>query len=203
MGMERRPAMDNASRFESLRRASMISAVLMILSALIVLGSSWFSYNQLRDRQAEVAKLGREAKELKQVADSMRTSNSTLRGALTATRLAINAFQSHEYGTAIELYDESLAADPDDAYVLNLKAYALFKMNRVKEALEVEKRSVKADSSYAWGYFDLARFHFALNQLKEGLSAEAKMLRLDPRFQNKMRTDGEYQRHRRNAQNSH
>jgi tetratricopeptide (TPR) repeat protein len=195
--------MDSSSRFDSLRRASMISAVLMILSAIIVLGSSWFSYDQLRDRKAQVAQLEHDAKALKQVADSMRTSNSTLRGALTATRLAINAFQSHDYGTAVQLYDESLAADPDDAYVLNLKAYALFKLNRVKEALEFEKRSVRADSSYAWGYFDLARFYFALNQLKEGLSAEETALRIDPGFKVRMRNDGEYQRHRRNAQNAH
>jgi tetratricopeptide (TPR) repeat protein len=92
--------------------------------------------------------------------------------------------------------DEALSSDPDNAYVQNLRAYALFRLGRVDTALEGQRRSVAADPSYAWGYFDLARFLCAVSppRIDEARKAAAKAIELRPDLRGRMQADGEFQK---------
>lgn len=113
-----------------------------------------------------------------------------------AARAAINAFHEGRLQDAVALYDEALGSDPDNAYLQNLRAYALFRLGHVDAALEGQRRSLVSDPSYAWGYFDLARFLCATTppQIEEAKKAAARAIELRPGMQAIMRGDGEFQR---------
>ena len=173
--------MDNTAILQKVKRGSQISALLMVLGASVVLSSLFISYNQLRDTQTEVSQLEAKVDQLKNDATRLQTQNqklrestenmrieiSGLREALSASRYAIIAFHNRKYSAALYYYDQALKADPKNAYLLNLKAYTLFKLKKDKEAIEVQRQSINVDPSYAWGYFDLARFQCSQDQFEE------------------------------------
>lgn len=184
-----------------LERTSRVSALLMALSAVLILGALLLSYKQLQSSRTEVellqveaTKLRAENGQLSQQDEEMRSDVKGLRVALTASRDAIAAFQQHDYTTAVGLYDEALRADPNDAYLLNLKAYSLFKLNNLKEAIAIQSESVRVDPSYAWGYFDLARFQCAAGQFDEAKKSIETMLNKDSSMTSTINRDGEFKR---------
>lgn len=186
---------------ERLGRASRLSGLLMALATLVVAVALWLSYHQLRSLQAEVSSLASEATrlqkqnaDLRQDSEKMRSEIGGLREALAASRFAIEAFHQRDYSTAVSLYDQALRADPNNAYLLNLKAYSLFKLKRVSEAIEVQKRSLRADPEYAWGYFDLARFECAAGAFDDARRAINSALEKGPGLRAIMAKDGEFQR---------
>ena len=193
--------MNNSAAMERLGRASRMSGLLMALGTLVVAAALWLSYGQLRALQAEVGSLASEASRLqKQNADlrqdsaKMRHEMEGLREALAASRYAIEAFHQRDYSTAVSLYDQALRADPNNAYLLNLKAYSLFKLKRVSEAIEVQRESLRADAEYAWGYFDLARFLCAAGLFDEARPSIDTALEKRPSLRGIMAKDGEFQR---------
>lgn len=193
--------MSNAPAIDRFERASRMSAVLMALGAIIVLGALWLSYSQLRSLQADVKVLETEAvqlqiqnSELRESAETMRNEIRGLREALAASRDAIIAFHQRDYGTAVELYDQALRADPNNAYLLNLKAYSLFKLKRVSEAIDVQSESIRIDPGYAWGFFDLARFQCAASRFAEARQSINIALEKRPALYSTMETDGEFKR---------
>jgi tetratricopeptide (TPR) repeat protein len=115
---------------------------------------------------------------------------------LSSARAAINAFHSGNLQQALQLYDEALSSDPDNAYLQNLRAYTLFRLGRTDEAIEGEKRSIEIDPNYAWGYFDLARFLCAASptEMSAAKDAARKAILLRPDIEPTMRSDGEFQR---------
>lgn len=157
------------------------------------LAQSQTTINRLeQDRQELLAKItGEESESIK-----LNEQLSQARCALMASRSAVEAFHQHDYTNAINLYSEALACDPNNAYILNLKAYSLFKAGRVEEAIRTERESVAADPSYAWGYFDLARFLCSGNpsDLSEARTAVNRALKLRPDLEQIMRGDGEFMR---------
>ena len=193
--------MANEVAMDRLERTSRISALLMALGAVVVLGALWLSYGQLRALQTEVkalesdaTKLRTENRELTQRAEAMRNEIKGLREALTASRDAIVAFHQRDYGTAVALYEQALRADPDNAYLLNLKAYSLFKLRRGRDAIEVQRESIRIDPDYAWGYFDLARFQCAVGEFDAARKAIEIALEKHPELRSTMEKDGEFQR---------
>ena len=192
--------MANALSMDRLKRTSLISALLMGLGAVVVLGALWFSYGQLRDQQTEAVKLLKQNTDLKQQntelnqsAEAMRKDIKGLREALTASRDAIVAFHQRDYGVAVALYDQALRADPNNAYLLNLKAYSLVKLKRIKDAIDVQKEGIRIDPSYAWGYFDLARFQCAAEDFDAARKSIEMALEKRPEFHSTMQKDGEFQ----------
>jgi tetratricopeptide (TPR) repeat protein len=193
--------MANTVAMDRLERTSRISALLMGLGAVVVLGALWLSYGQLRSLQTEVKSLESEAaqlraenSELSQRAEAMRNEIKGLREALTASRDAIVAFHQRDYGTAVALYDQALRADPNNAYLLNLKAYSLFKLKRLRGAIDVQKESIRVDPGYAWGYFDLARFQCAAGEFDGARKSIEMALEKRPGLRSTMERDGEFQR---------
>jgi len=203
--------MDNATVMERLQHTSRVSAILMALGAIVVLVALWLSYGQLRALQADVKVLDAEAgrlrtqnNDLRQQAEAMRTDIQGLREALTASRDAIVAFHQRDYATAVTLYDQALRADPKNAYLLNLKAYSLFKLKRLDDAITLQEESIRVDPGYAYGYFDLARFQCAAGRAAESQAvrvayfADARKsitmaLEKRPGLRSKLEQDGEFQ----------
>jgi tetratricopeptide (TPR) repeat protein len=184
-----------------LMRTSRISALLMALGAAVVLGALCLSYDQLRALQTEVQSLESDAIQLRaensalsEREDELRGKVKGLREALAASRSAIIAFHERDYGTAVELYDQALRADPENAYLLNLKAYALFKLERLSQAISVQKQSIKVDPDYAWGYFDLARFQCAVGEFDAARKSIEVALEKRLELRGTIDRDGEFQR---------
>jgi len=157
--------------------------------------------NEIQTLQTEVKSLESEAvqlrtqnSELRQSAETMRNEIKGLREALTASRDAIVAFHQRDYGTAVALYDQALRADPNNAYLLNLKAYSLFKLKRLSEALDVQRESIRIDPGYAWGFFDLARFQCATGDFGAARTSIKRALEQRPALRSTMERDGEFQR---------
>jgi tetratricopeptide (TPR) repeat protein len=180
----------------------------MALGALVIGAALWFAASRLESIQSQVSilesreqqllarnqDLQRTASDLAKASSDLKAQVSRLRDALTASRDAIAAFHAHDYASAVSLYDSALAADPGNAYVINLKAYSLFKLGRVSEAIDVQRRGIDTDANYAWGYFDLARFQCAAGDK----ASAAKSLRLaeskEERFRRLAEQDGEFRR---------
>jgi len=193
--------MNSGAMVEHVGRASRLSGLLMALGTLVVAAALWLSYGQLRVLQADVSSLAAEAArlqkqnaELRQSAENMRRDIEGLREALAASRYAIEAFHQRDYSTAVSFYDQALRADPNNAYLLNLKAYSLFKLKRVGDAIEVQRQSLAADPEYAWGYFDLARFQCANGLFDEARRSRDSALQKRPGLRAIMDKDGEFER---------
>lgn len=184
--------MADASALERLERGSKRSAVLVLVGTIAVLGALFVSTREVQRKQARLALLSAEADSLQARNDSLRSQIGGLREALGASRAAITAFHQGDYATAVSLYDRAIKKDSGNAYLLNLRAYALFKQHRLEDALASELLSVNADSTYAWGYFDLARFQCALGKRPEARQAIARARALDTSIATIMRMDGEF-----------
>ena len=185
---------------ERLGRSSRWAALMSFLGLALALGALLYSMKQLYRVNAELhaqnvaLEKSRESLENYEKYANMQLSRS--RAALSSARAAINAFHSGNLQQALQLYDEALSSDPDNAYLQNLRAYTLFRLGRTDEAIEGEKRSVEVDPNYAWGYFDLARFLCAAGptEMNAAKNAARKAIRLRPDFESTMRSDGEFQR---------
>jgi tetratricopeptide (TPR) repeat protein len=169
----------------------------------MVMAAIGYAMVQLRVIEHQRAALESETKRLRSDTEKYRSELQVLRGelaksraALASARAAINAFHSGRLDEAVALYDEALAADPDNAYLQNLRAYSLFRLGRINGALDGERRSVAADPTYAWGYFDLARFLCAASppKMEEARAAAAEAIKLRPDLRLLMQSDGEFQR---------
>ena len=200
----------NGLDVEAVGRASRRAAVLSLIGFVVVFSAIGYAIfelnalerqrdsmqNQVRSLQIQAKQYGSDLAKAQMELANTRAALSIARASLAAARAAINAFHSGDLEQAVHLYDEALAADPDDAYLQNLRAYSLFRLGRVSDAIEGERRSVAADPKYAWGYFDLARFLCAASppQLDEARRAASKAVELRADIRDIMLSDGEFQR---------
>ena len=196
------------SMLASLERTSRTSAVLMALGALIVASALWVATSSLTSIQTEVTALEHHAETLRaknqdlelnsvalaQSSDALRKEVSGLRQALSASRDAIAAFHTRDYATAVNLYNSALAADPGNAYLMNLKAYSLFKLGKVLDAIAVQQQGLSTDPSYTWGLFDLARFQCATGDKAAAAKSLSEAVAKDDRFRRLAEQDGEFRR---------
>lgn len=190
-------------RLAALGKASRRSALVSLLGFFLILCSLGYAATQLaklerqrskleHERASLVSQIEKETTELAKVRNDL----ASARQAVAASRSAINAFHAGRLEDAVALYDEALQADPDNAYLQNLRAYALFRLHRVDLAIEGQRRSLAVDPQYAWGYFDLARFLCSAQppKLEEARQAANKALELRPELRGIMERDGEFQR---------
>lgn len=185
-----------SERVEAIGRASRRAALLSALGISVVIVSMVYASVSLRRLQGQRDALNAEVRTGKMQLDSLRHRLADARQAVAATRTAINAFHANNYETALQLYDEAIRGDPDNPYVHNLRAYALFKLGRVHAAIEGERKSVATDPEYAWGYLDLARFLCADTppRYDEAKQAIQRAIELRPELRAVMNDDGEFQR---------
>ena len=190
-------------RVVALGRASRRAALVSLLGFVLVFGALVYAAVQLGNLQQQREALQREHVDLVAMVDSSkaeveeyRQQAQNARQAVAASRAAINAFHAGRLEDAVALYDEALKSDPDNAYLQNLRAYALFRLRRVDEAIKGQRLSLAADPNYAWGYFDLARFLCAasLPRRTEAKDAARRAIALRPDLREIMHRDGEFQR---------
>jgi tetratricopeptide (TPR) repeat protein len=190
-------------RQDALARASRRAALLTLGGFLFVVGSLLYGFVSLRrleqegeSLQAKNAALRTELVNGARQRDSLLATVSQMRTALDATRSAINAFHAGRLEDAVRLYGQAIKADPNNPYVRNLQAYALFRMGRVPEAIIAQRKTLAVDSLYAWGYFDLARFLCASSpdSLPAAQAAADRAISLQPEIRGKMLGDGEFRR---------
>lgn len=179
------------------RRATVFSA----LGAAVTIGALLLAGYQLtrieaQQKQASAA-LAETRFELDTTREQLTTARSSLaqaQCALRQSRLAIEAFHQQDYEVANHFYDEALRCDPKNAYLLNLKAYSLFRAGKAEGAIDTQEQSLKVDPKYAWGYFDLSRFFCAANAYDKAADARSSALKLRPDLADVMKQDGEFMR---------
>jgi tetratricopeptide (TPR) repeat protein len=193
----------NSVQIEQLGRASRRAAALTGAGVVVVLLALTFAVTSLRRLEREGTELTAKNGQLREELaagllqrDSLRATLSQTRLALASTRAAINAFHAGRLEDAVVLYGEALAADPGNAYVQNLQAYALFRLKRLPQAVTAARKSIAADTTYAWGYFDLARIlcAFGSDSLAAAKDAAARAVALRPEMRGIMTSDREFQR---------
>lgn len=168
--------------------------IAQVLLAIIAIGVSVFAGFKVAPLFREKKELEVEVKQQSLELERIKAQLSKEREALAAGRYAINAFHAGNYAEAVNYYDRALALDPENAYILNLKGYALFKLKRFPDAVQALNASAKADPQYAWAYFDLARVQCAAGSLSDAQSAIKKALQLQPELKQTMAGDGEFTR---------
>ena len=181
---------------DELGKASRRAATVSLLGFLLVMAAIGYSVFQLTLLERQRISMQGELMKLRTETERYRSDLAKSRASLASARAAINAFHSGRLEDAVSLYDEALAADPENAYLQNLRAYSLFRLGRIDAALEGQRRSVSADPNYAWGYFDMARFLCATTppKIDEARKAAAKAIELRPSMLDIMQRDGEFQR---------
>jgi tetratricopeptide (TPR) repeat protein len=198
---------------ERLGRSSRTAALLSLGGFVIVMFAIAFAVFHLRQlarerfaAMMEIASLQRTVSSLRDETQLYTHQLSTLRlqlerarASLSAARAAIEAFHAGNLKAAVKLYDEALEYDPHNAYLLDLRAYSLFRLRRLNAALRSARQSVAADPKYAWGYFDLARFLCARAHIEDARTAAQRAIVLDPSMRSLMESDGEFQRLCRHA----
>jgi tetratricopeptide (TPR) repeat protein len=184
-----------------LQVASRASSLVLLLGSVAVIASLWLSVRAADRAEARLLRLRTELTEVQHQAaalsDTLQLNQRKLaavREALSASRFALVAFHQRDYETAVRYYEKALAADADNAYLLNLRAYALFKQGKLDAAVQGEEASVRADPHYAWGYFDLARFQCAKGDRGAAKESISQALAIDPGLGETMRQDGEFRR---------
>ena len=136
---------------DRLRKVSRWAAALSGLGAIIVisallLASYRLSRTEAQQRQAAAA-LSQATAQVNDVLGKLNESRAELsraQCALRESRSAIEPFHNGAYDVALSLYDNALRCDPQNAYLLNLKAYSLFKAGRNSEAVATQQKASTA-----------------------------------------------------------
>ena len=183
-------------------RPTRLVSLLTLMGTVAVVVAFLVAGNELRDTTARLKDLRNEAerllaqnRELANQSDSLKKAVEGLREALTAARAGINAYHAGDYLGAVALYDIVIRGDSTNAYLLNLRAYSLFKAGRIADAVRGQELSLRADSTYSWGYFDLARFQCASGQWEPAKAAIRRLLLLAPGMRDTMNRDVEFRRY--------
>jgi len=179
---------------DRLRKVSRRAMLLSALGAVIVMAALLIASYQLSQVEAQQKQASTALAQTRAQLEETRTGLARAQCALRESRSAIEAFHSGAYDVAVGLYDEALRCDPQNAYLLNLKAYSLFKAGRLAAAIDAQQQSLSVDSGYAWGYFDLARFQCAARAFDKAAAARSTAIRLRPDLAEVMRSDGEFMR---------
>jgi tetratricopeptide (TPR) repeat protein len=181
---------------DRLGRESKLSGALTLLGALLFVSALVYGQTQIARIDAQRAVLRQETDGALAALRIAKDSLTAARCALSGSRAAIAAFHNRDYTGALALYTEALRCDPDDAYLLNLKAYAAFKGGDLETAIATQRRSLEVDPSYAWGFMDLGRFLCArgAEHRGEALKALERAIELRSDLVTTMRGDTELPR---------
>jgi predicted Zn-dependent protease len=196
-----------------LGKGSFRAAIVSLLGFLLILAAMGYSAWQLHKNETQNADLVELNKKLaaqnklenaqlqttrvlldqarKQVADSAQKVTDA-----RDEKVAIEAFHAMHWKEAVKLFDKILADDPGNVYVRDMRAYMLFKLNRITEAIDDEHLALAADPSYATSYLNLARFECAATppQIDEARKNIEKFKSLSPEESAFPKKDGELQR---------
>ena len=178
----------------AVHRSARLWSSLTVVGTVAVVVAFLVAGQQLNVAATSVKTLRRTADTLTSQVASLKKETAGLREALTAARAGINAFHAGDYLGAVGQYDKVIRDDSSNAYLLNLRAYSLFKAGRIDEAIRSQQLSLRADPGYAWGYFDLARFECARGNWDAAKDALDRLLKVNPEMRPTADRDGEFRR---------
>lgn len=104
------------------------------------------------------------------------------RGLPERFQAAVQAEESGEKQTAIALYEEILALDPEYAAAAINLGTIFFHLKQFGRAEEYYRRATEADPGYVLAYFDLGNVLDELERLDESIAAYQKAVALSPRY---------------------
>jgi tetratricopeptide (TPR) repeat protein len=187
------------TRVDELGKTSRRAALISLCGFALIMLAIGYALVALHSLQGQRKALQNDIIQYRQELTDVRADLTKSRESLASAREAISAFFDGRLLDAVALYDEALTAAPDNAYLLNLRAYSLFRLGRIDEAIASQRKSLAVNPRYAWGYFDLARFLYAAKPPKaeEARKAELKAIELRPDMRSIMKSDGEFQKVRR------
>ena len=79
-------------------------------------------------------------------------------------------YESLEYQNALELYNDAIASNPNNALTYLKKANCLFNLNRPNEAIAVYNQCLKIDPNYQSALYNIGVVYYSLSKTNEALS---------------------------------
>lgn len=104
----------------------------------------------------------------------------------------VKAAQRGQFDEAIKFYDQALEKNPNNASVLVIKGYSLFKLKRLDEAVNSLLAAIKAEPKTAWAYYNLALVYCAMGKSSEASDASRQAINLQPGMQTIMQNDKQF-----------
>jgi len=167
-------------------------------------------FEQRQALVADIATLSDQKHALEQQRQSLTAENETLAQRLTRgrqearvraadpIRRGINYYHSGGYAAAIASYDEALALEPQNAYVLDLKSYSQFRASDMDGAIASISTALSVDPGYIYGYSELARYACAAGRFDLAVEtytrAQAQHAGATELFASLLRDDGQFVR---------
>jgi tetratricopeptide (TPR) repeat protein len=198
-------------------RSAWTLVLLQLVAAFAAVGvTAWAAFQvrplfeQRKVLTADIAALSKQKEALAQEGARLGAENDRLAERLTRgrqearvraaepVRRGINAYHAGDYAGAIAAYDEALALDPENAYVLDLKSYSQFRANDLESAITSVTAALAADPTYVFGYSELARYACAAGKFDLAVStyarAQAQHKDAPSLFASLLRDDGQFAR---------
>lgn len=175
-------------------RIQVALAIIALLVAIIVGTEIKPLLDKKTQLERNIVHLEEKTQELQKELSSVGKTLKAAREAVYFVTQGINLYHQGHYLDAVDAYDQALALDSLNGYILNLKGYSLFKARKLDLAEITLHRSVEVGPGYAWGYFDLARVYCANGKSLEARSAAKTAISLRPELAQVMKKDGEFVR---------
>jgi tetratricopeptide (TPR) repeat protein len=198
-------------------RSAWMLVLFQLVAAFAAVGvTAWAAFQvrplfeQRQALRADIAALSAQKQSLEEeshrlTADNERLAQSLTRGrqearvrAADPIRHGINAFHAGDYAAAIASYDEALALDPDNAYVLDLKSYSQFRAGDNDGAISSISTALSVDPNYLYGYSELARYACAAGRFDQAADtykrAKTEHPGVSDLFAGLLRDDGQFAR---------
>jgi tetratricopeptide (TPR) repeat protein len=198
-------------------RSAWTLVLLQLVAAFAAVGvTAWAAFQvrplfeQRKALTADIAALSKQKEMLLQEGARLTAENDRLAAHLTrgrqearvnaadSVKRGINAYHAGDYAGAVAAYDAALAADPDNAYVLDLKSYSQFRAGDLESAITSVTAALAADPNYGFGYSELARYACAAGKFDLAVStyerAKAQRKEAEVLFASLLRDDGQFAR---------
>lgn len=181
-------------QIEEIARRSRRAAILAAIGFLFVFGALAFSAyivdrrdEELINRQEQLDKANRDL-----IAEKKRAQSAQQAVELVAS--GVNAIHMHDYDKAIDFYNKALDLDPNNAQILDLKGYALFKKGEFDEAIITLKASVIFEPNNPWQLLNLTKAYCATSKFHDAKATAEQIIVQIPSFTDTMMSDGEFKR---------
>lgn len=210
-------------------KASRKTALLSLVSFLIVISALLYSAYTLRELQHKVDLLQNKATaltdtvsarkeqietlnvELQKAAVEMQASRDVLhqtrdhlqrsQRAAEFVRAGINHYQRGEYEEAITSYQKAVRIDSSNEAVYNWMGYAYYRRRQYAEAIDHLRKSVSvAPAPYALGYYNLALALWQSGEQQEAVASVRKALDINPGLRSIVSSDAQFIPFRQSAE---
>ncbi len=164
------------------------AGVVSVVSAIAVLVAIWAKYkNEQADTSAALARSLDVRREL--TAQYQRFAfeisgneydPAWRKGVLDAVRFGTDRLMAGDFNGAATQFEAAVSADPNSAYLLNLKGSALLQAGDAIGAAKYFDAAVFVQPDYAWGYYELAVAQCSLGHLTAANESVLAALTLSP-----------------------